>query len=196
MELEQRVSEQFAASMEVNATAADALPGPIGAAAELMVQCLLNEGKILGCGNGGSAANVQHFAALLLNRFDRERPSLPAIALTADSATITAIANDSSYSEVFSKQVMALGQGGDILLAASCSGNASSVVQAVQAAHERGMIVVALTRGDESDMTSLLKDDDIEIRVPALDNTRIREVHLLAIHCLCDLIDYQIFGGE
>lgn len=194
--MEQRISEQFAASMEITAVAADRLAGPIRGAAELMVQCLLSEGKILGCGNGGSAVNVQHFAALLLNRFERERPSLPALALVADSATLSAIADESSYNVVFSKQIMALGQAGDILLATSCSGDAGSIVHAIQAAHERNMKVVALTRDDENNVISLLKDDDIVIAVPATVNARIREVHLLVIHCLCDLIDYQLFGGE
>lgn len=162
----------------------------------MMVQTLVNEGKILACGNGGSAGDCQHFSSELLNRFERERPSLPALALTTDTSTLTSIANDYSYNEVFSKQVRALGQPGDILLAISTSGNSANVVQAIQAAHDRDMAVVALTGRDGGDMASLLGQDDCEIRVPATSTARIQEVHLLVIHCLCDLIDEQLFGSS
>ena len=161
-----------------------------------MVNCLLNEGKILTCGNGGSAGDAQHFSSELLNRFERERPSLPALALTTDSSTITSIANDYSYDEIFSKQIRALGQPGDVLLAISTSGNSGNVLQAIQAAHDRDMLVVALTGRDGGAMASLLLPEDSEIRVPARSTARIQEVHLLAIHCLCDLIDRQLFGSE
>ena len=151
---------------------------------------------MLSCGNGGSAGDAQHFSSELLNRFERERPSLPAIALTTDSSTITSIANDYSYNEIFSKQIRALGQPGDVLLAISTSGNSANIIQAIQAAHDREMIVVALTGRDGGDMASLLLPEDVEIRVPAKVTARIQEVHLLAIHCLCDLIDSQLFGSE
>ena len=157
---------------------------------------LLNEGKILSCGNGGSAGDAQHFSSELLNRFERERPSLPAVALTTDSSTITSIANDYSYNEIFSKQIRALGQPGDVLLAISTSGNSANVIQAIQAAHDREMTVVALTGRDGGGMASLLLPEDVEIRVPAKVTARIQEVHLLTIHCLCDLIDSQLFGSE
>jgi len=163
-------------------------------ASDSMVQALLSGGKILSCGNGGSAGDAQHFSSELLNRFERERPSLPAIALTTDSSTVTSIANDYSYNEVFSKQIRALGNAGDVLLAISTSGNSANVVQAIQAAHDREMRVVALTGRNGGDMASLLLPDDIEIRVPSMVTARIQEVHLLAIHCLCDLIDWQLFG--
>ena len=148
------------------------------------------------CGNGGSAGDAQHFSSELLNRFERERPSLPAIALTTDTSTITSIANDYSYNEIFSKQIRALGQPGDVLLAISTSGNSANIIQAIQAAHDREMIVVALTGRDGGGMASLLLPEDVEIRVPANVTARIQEVHLLAIHCLCDLIDSQLFGSE
>jgi D-sedoheptulose 7-phosphate isomerase len=144
----------------------------------------------------GSAGDAQHFSSELLNRFERERPSLPAIALTTDSSTLTSIANDYSYNEVFSKQIRALGQPGDVLLAISTSGNSANVIQAIQAAHDREMIVVALTGRDGGGMASLLLPEDVEIRVPSTVTARIQEVHLLAIHCLCDLIDSQLFGSE
>lgn len=160
-----------------------------------MVNALLNEGKILSCGNGGSAGDAQHFSSELLNRFERERPSLPAVALTTDSSTITSIANDYSHNEVF-QQIRALGQPGDVLLAISTSGNSANVIQAIQAAHDREMLVVALTGRDGGGMASLLLPEDVEIRVPSKITARIQEVHLLAIHCLCDLIDRQLFGSE
>jgi len=196
MELEQRVTRHFAASIETKTASADVLPEAITRAGESMVQCLLSDGKILSCGNGGSAGDAQHFSSELLNRFERERPPLPAVALTTDSSTLTSIANDYSYDEVFSKQVRALGRDGDILLAISTSGNSSNVMTAIEAAHDRGMRVVALTGRDGGQMAPMLKEDDVEIRVPSEVTARIQEVHLLAIHCLCDLIDYQLFGDN
>src|SRR5699024_7037071 len=147
-----------------------------------------NDGTLLACGNGGAAGDAQHFSSEMLIRFERERPSLPALALTTDSSTITSIANDYSYEEVFAKQIRALGQQGDILLAISTSGNSANVVQAIHAAHDRNMKIVALTGRDGGAMAPLLQPDDIEIRVPSSVTARIQEVHLLAIHCLCDLI--------
>ena len=169
---------------------------PIAAAIDAMTHSLMSNGKILACGNGGSAADAQHFAAELLNRFELERPPLAALALTTDSSTLTSIANDYDFSQVFSKQVRALGQPGDVLLAISTSGNSANVIQAIQAAHDREMLVVALTGRDGGGMASLLLPEDVEIRVPSKVTARIQEVHLLAIHCLCDLIDRQLFGSE
>jgi D-sedoheptulose 7-phosphate isomerase len=162
----------------------------------MMVASLINGGKILSCGNGGSAGDAQHFSSEMLNRFERERPSLPAIALTTDSSTVTSIANDYSYNEIFSKQIRALGNEGDILLAISTSGGSKNVIEAIKAAHDRDMQVVALTGKDGGNMASLLTDNDIEIRVPSEVTARIQEVHLLVIHCLCDLIDCSLFGVE
>ena len=196
MEMQTRIRQLFQASIETKQLAIDSLPPSISSASLLMVNALLNEGKILTCGNGGSAGDAQHFSSELLNRFERERPSLPAIALTTDSSTITSIANDYSYNEVFSKQIRALGRPGDILLAISTSGNSANVIQAIQAAHDREMLVVALTGRDGGGMASLLLPEDVEIRVPSNVTARIQEVHLLAIHCLCDLIDHQLFGSE
>ena len=196
MELQKRVTGHFAASIETKTAAADVLPEHITRAAELMVQCLLGDGKILTCGNGGSAGDAQHFSSELLNRFERERPALPAVALTTDSSTLTSIANDYSYQEVFSKQVRALGRPNDILLAISTSGNSGNVMSAIEAAHDREMQVVALTGRDGGQMAAMLGDNDVEIRVPSDVTARIQEVHLVAIHCLCDLIDYQLFGDD
>ena len=178
------------------AKAGEVLPTVIEAAGQAMVECLLNGGKILTCGNGGSAGDAQHFSSELLNRFEMERPALPAIALTTDSSTLTSIANDYSYNEIFSKQVRALGSSGDILLAISTSGNSANVIQAIQAAHDREMRVVAMTGKEGGEMVNLYGPNDIEIRVPATSTARIQEVHLLVIHSLCDYIDQQLFGGQ
>ncbi|BDX17478.1 MAG: phosphoheptose isomerase [Pseudomonadales bacterium] len=196
MDMQHRIRQLFTDSIETKTRAMDVLGPSIEQGSQMMVNALLSEGKILTCGNGGSAGDAQHFSSELLNRFERERPSLPAIALTTDASTITSIANDYSYEEVFSKQIRALGQPGDILLAISTSGNSANVMQAIQAAHDREMHVVALTGRDGGAMASLLMPEDVEIRVPARSTARIQEVHLLAIHCLCDLIDRQLFGSE
>lgn len=196
MDYQERVKQHFAASIETKMQSMEVLAPAITGAGNLMVQALLNDKKILCCGNGGSAGDAQHFSAELLNRFERERPPLPAIAITTDTSTLTAIANDYSYAEVFSKQVRALGQAGDILLAISTSGNSDNVVKAIHAAHDREMPVVSLTGRDGGSMRPLLTNDDIEICVPAMNTARIQEVHLLVIHCLCDLIDTQLFGAE
>jgi D-sedoheptulose 7-phosphate isomerase len=174
----------------------DMLPDDIVRASRLMVESLQNEGKILSCGNGGSAGDAQHFSSELLNRFEMERPGLPAMALTTDSSTLTSIANDYSYEEVFSKQVRALGHAGDVLLAISTSGNSGNVIAAIRAAHERDMRVVALTGRDGGDMAELYLPGDVELRVPADVTARIQEVHLVLIHCLCDLIDQSLFGTD
>ncbi|MBX9913870.1 MAG: phosphoheptose isomerase [Pseudomonadaceae bacterium] len=196
MDMQARIRQLFQASIDTKRVAMEELIPFIEQAGHVMVQALLSEGKILACGNGGSAGDAQHFSSELLNRFERERPSLPALALTTDSSTITSIANDYSYNEIFSKQIRALGQPGDVLLAISTSGNSANVIQAIQAAHDREMIVVAMTGRDGGGMASLLLPEDVEIRVPSKVTARIQEVHLLTIHCLCDQIDNQLFGSE
>ena len=195
MDAETRVRTHFSESIEVKEAAANVLPERIAAAGLLMGQSLQNEGKILSCGNGGSAGDAQHFSSELLNRFERERPGLPGVALTTDSSTLTSIANDYSYEDIFAKQVRALGRDGDILLAISTSGNSENVNRAIVAAHERQMPVVALSGKDGGPMAELLTVNDVEIRVPADRTARIQEVHLVVIHCLCDLIDEHLFGG-
>jgi D-sedoheptulose 7-phosphate isomerase len=189
--MEQRVRRHFEESIATKQSAIGLAPA-IAAAAATMTRCLLEDGKILSCGNGGSAADAQHFSSELLNRFELERPGLPAVALTTDSSTLTSIANDYAFVEVFAKQVRALGQPADVLLAISTSGNSENVARAIHAAHERGLRVVTLTGRDGGAIAGLLADGDIEIRVPAERTARIQEVHLLIIHCLCDLIDAEL----
>ncbi len=196
MELLSRISQHFHDSAELKLRAVDALAEPIRQAAERMVHCLMNEGKILACGNGGSAADSQHFAAELLNRFEMERPGLAAVALTTDSSTITSIGNDYDFKQIFSKQVRALGHMGDVLLAISTSGNSPNVIEAISAAHEKGMTVIALTGRDGGKMGEMLGPDDVHICVPSPVTARIQEVHLVCIHCLCDAIDVQLFGVQ
>lgn len=196
MELADRIGQHFQDSIAVKQQSLEVLIEPIHRAGETMVNSLLNNGKILTCGNGGSAGDAQHFSAELLNRFEKERPGLPAMALTTDSSTLTAIANDYSYEEIFSKQVSALGQPGDVLLAISTSGNSANVAAAMRAAQEREMPLVVLSGNDGGTMAGLLRDQDIEIRVPSNRTARIQEVHLVVIHCLCDFIDTQLFGGD
>ena len=196
MNLINRISENFSESAHLKLQSMDALAAPIAAAAERMVQCLRQDGKILACGNGGSAADSQHFAAELLNRFEMERPGLAAMALTTDSSTLTSIANDYDYEQVFSKQVRALGHKNDLLLAISTSGNSKNVLAAMHAAHENGMSVIALTGRNGGTMAEALGPSDIQICVPAQSTARIQEVHLLVLHCLCDGIDYMLLGVE
>ena len=183
------VTREFAESLEANRRAANMLAVPIAEAAALMLECLNGGGKILSCGNGGSAADAQHFASELLNRFETERASLAAIALTTDSSTLTSIANDRNYTEIFSRQVSGLGKRGDLLLAISTSGASPNIGEAVRAAHRAGMRVVALTGRDGGPLSKALGKDDIELRVPHTRTARIQEIHLLAIHCLCRLLD-------
>lgn len=189
----ERIKSNFTESIQTKIAASEALAGPIEQASLIMVQALLGGNKILSCGNGGSAGDAQHFSAELLNRYETERPSLPAIALTTDSSTITSIANDYHYDEVFSKQVRALGNGGDVLLAISTSGNSSNVIKAIEAAVARDMPIIALTGKDGGDIAGLLGENDVEIRVPSARTARIQEVHLVVIHCLCDIIDSTLF---
>lgn len=160
-----------------------------------IVEALVNDKKVLACGNGGSAGDAQHFSSEMLNRFERERPALPAIALTTDTSTLTSIANDYHFDEVFAKQIRALGQAGDVLLVYSTSGNSANIIKAVHVAHEKGMPVVALTGKDGGALAATLNEADIEVRVPSDSTARIQEVHLLISHCLCDLIDHQLFGN-
>lgn len=194
MDLVERIKQNFNDSIQTKTTALSVLAAPIAQASEQMVQCLLAGHKILSCGNGGSAADAQHFAAEMINRFETERPSLPAFALTTDTSTLTSIANDYNFNEVFAKQIRALGQAGDVLLAISTSGNSANVLQAIEVAHDREMTVVALTGREGGAIATLLKPEDIEICVPVHSTARIQETHLLVIHCLCDLIDRQLFG--
>jgi D-sedoheptulose 7-phosphate isomerase len=189
--MEQRVRRHFEDSIATKQSAIGLAPAIVAAAAT-MTRCLLEDGKILSCGNGGSAADAQHFSSELLNRFELERPGLPAVALTTDASTLTSIANDYAFVEIFAKQVRALGQPTDVLLAISTSGNSENVVRAIRAAHERGLRVVALTGRDGGAMAGVLTDGDIELRVPAERTCRVQEVHLLIIHCLCDLIDAEL----
>lgn len=196
MDLIARVKGHFSDSAQIKLQAVSVLAAPIAQAAERMVQCLMNDGKIMSCGNGGSAADAQHFAAELLNRFEMERPGLAAIALTTDSSTLTAIANDYDFNQVFSKQVWALGQANDLLLAISTSGNSKNVIEAVHAAHERNLGVIALSGKNGGQMADLLRDTDVHICVPADNTARIQEVHLLTLHCLCDAIDCLLLGVE
>jgi len=194
MDLTSRIHKQFEDSAQVKLQSKNVLTQPIAQTAQAMADCLHQDGKILCCGNGGSAADSQHFAAELINRFEMERPALAAIALTTDSSVLTSIANDYDYSQIFSKQVRGLGRKGDVLLAISTSGNSVNVVAAIEAAHERNMRVVALTGRDGGKMGAMLKEGDIHICVPAQVTARIQEVHLLALHCICDGIDQLLFG--
>ena len=191
-----RVREHFAESIATKQDAVDVISESIAVAGELMGQALLNDGKILSCGNGGSAGDAQHFSSEMLNRFERERPGLPAMALTTDASTITSISNDYAFEEIFSKQIRALGKPEDILLGISTSGNSENVCRAITAAHERGMKVVALSGRDGGRMAELFEEGDVEIRVPATRTARIQEVHLVIIHALCDLIDTALLGDD
>lgn len=196
MDPETRVRDHFAESIAIKEASVEQLAECIAAAGQVMSDALLDDGKILSCGNGGSAADSQHFSSELLNRFEMERPGLPAMALTTDSSTLTSISNDYAYEEIFSKQVRALGKAQDVLLGISTSGNSENVIRAITAAHERGMSVIALTGHDGGRMADIFEPGDVEIRVPATRTARIQEVHLVVIHCLCDLIDTALLGEQ
>jgi D-sedoheptulose 7-phosphate isomerase len=189
-----RVRSNFEQSIQTARSSMDELAPMVTKAAVVMADALLNERKILVCGNGGSAADAQHFSAEMLNRFERERPGLPALALTTDSSTLTSIGNDYRFEDIFAKQVRALGQPGDVLLALSTSGNSANINLAVDAAHERGMACVALNGRNGGKLTAMLADGDVDICVVGPSTARIQEIHAIVIHCLCDLIDYQLLG--
>ena len=191
-----RVAAQFAESAKLKLDSANALNAPLTRAATLLAETLREGGKVLACGNGGSAADAQHFAAELVNRFEMERPPLAGIALTTDTSNLTSIANDYAWVQVFSKQVRALGRRGDVLLAISTSGNSANVLEAVTAAHELGLRVIALTGNGGGKMAALVGADDVHVCVPHKTTARIQEVHLLALHCMCDGIDFQLFGAK
>ncbi|WP_028211846.1 phosphoheptose isomerase [Paraburkholderia mimosarum] len=192
----ERIQQHFRDSAAIKLAAMETLAVPIAAAVDTMFAALANSNKILACGNGGSAADAQHFAAELIGRFERERPGLPALALTTDASVLTAVANDYAYEQVFAKQVRALGQPGDVLLAITTSGNSANVLAAIHEAHEREMIVIALTGKGGGDVNAMLADTDIHLCVPSDRTARIQEVHLLTIHCLCDGIDAMLLGED
>lgn len=195
MNIFERIQQHFEESAQLKMAASQQLADPIASAADNIVQALLRGNKILSCGNGGSSCDAQHFSSEMLNRFEADRPSLAAIALTADMAAITAIANDYQFEEIFSKQIKALGQPGDILLAITTSGNSANIIRAVEMAQQQEMTVVALTGGSGGMLSNVLSAHDVEIRVPTQRTCRIQEVHLLMIHCLCDIIDHQLFAS-
>jgi D-sedoheptulose 7-phosphate isomerase len=194
MNFQARILRQFTAHAESAQETLLRLGDRIEAAAVRLANCLLNDGKILCCGNGGSATEALHLSSELLNRYDRDRPGLPAIALTTDVAAITSIANDYSFDEVFAKPILALGQASDVLVIYTTSGNSANLLKAVSAAHDRDMSIIALSGRDGGPLAPLLRDSDLELRVPSDSTARVQEVHLLITHCLCDLIDLQLFG--
>jgi D-sedoheptulose 7-phosphate isomerase len=190
----EHIRRTFAQSIEIKQASATILAEPLLQAAKMIVDTLLSAHKILSCGNGGSAADAQHFSSEMLNRFEHERPGLPAVALTTDTSTLTSIANDYTYDQVFAKQLKALGQPGDILLAISTSGNSANVNQAILAAHDRTIKVIALSGKNGGTMAELLQETDIELRVPSESTARIQEVHILLLHCLCETTDRMLLG--
>lgn len=194
--LEQRIQQHFIDSADLKYQAAQSLTQPIASAIQAVLACVTSGGKVLACGNGGSAADAQHFSAEFVGRFERERPELAAIALSTDSSILTAIGNDYDFTQIFAKQVRALGQAGDVLLAISTSGNSANVLAAVEAAHERDMSVVALTGRGGGRIGQVLRETDVHICVPHERTARIQEVHILAIHCLCDGVDSQLLGDQ
>ena len=194
--LEQRIEKHFIDSADLKYQSAQILAKPIAAATQAMLASVTSGGKVLACGNGGSAADAQHFAAEFVGRYERERPELGAIALTTDTSIITAIANDYSFDVIYSKQVRALGQAGDVLLAISTSGNSTNIIAAIEAAHAREMTVVALTGKGGGKIGAMLRETDVHICVPHERTARIQEVHLLVLHCLCDGVDTQLLGDQ
>ena len=193
-EIQNLILSSFQASIETKQQSEIALRESIEFASSLLNQTLLNGNKVMSCGNGGSAGDAQHFSSELLNRYDRDRPGLPGIALTTDSSTLTSIANDYDYRQIFSKQIVALGQPGDLLLAISTSGQSPNIIEAIQAANESEISVIALTGKDGGMVSRILNSNSVEIRVPSNVTARIQEVHLLIIHILCELLDLQLLG--
>lgn len=194
--LEQRIQQQFFDSADLKYASAELLAKPIAEGVNALVGCITGGGKVLACGNGGSASDAQHFAAEFVGRFERERPGLAAIALTTDTSIITAIGNDYAFDVIFAKQIQALGAPGDVLIAISTSGNSSNVLAAVQAAHAKEMTIVALTGRGGGKLREMLLDTDVHICVPHERTARIQEVHILALHCLCDAVDNQLLGEQ
>ena len=194
--LEQRIQQQFFDSADLKYAAAEVLSKPIADAVSALVGCITGGGKVLTCGNGGSASDAQHFAAEFVGRFERERPGLAAISLTTDTSILTAIGNDYDFASIFSKQVQAIGAPGDVLLAISTSGNSTNVVAAIEAAHAKEMTVIALTGHKGGRMRELMLETDVMVCVPHDRTARIQEVHLLVLHCLCDAVDLQLLGEQ
>ncbi len=194
--LEQRIEKHFIDSADLKYQAAQILSKPIAAAVQALTACVTSGGKVLACGNGGCAAAAQHFAAGFIGRFERDRPELAAIALATDTSTLTAIANEQAFSAIFSRQVRAFGSPGDVLLAISSNGNCANLLDAIQAAHEREMIVVGMTGHGGGKMAQMLRDTDVHICVPHERTARILEVHILALHCICDAVDTQLLGDQ
>ncbi|MBE0474520.1 phosphoheptose isomerase [Rhodoferax sp.] len=192
--LQQRIQQHFIDSADLKYQAAPLLSQPIADAVQALLACVTSGGKVLSCGNGGSAADAQHFSAEFVGRFERERPELAAIALTTDSSILTAVANDYDFTQIFSRQVRALGQPGDVLLAISTSGNSANVLAAIEAAHARDMVVIGLSGHGGGKMAQALRDTDVHICVPHDRTARIQEVHLLTLHCLCDAVDTLLLG--
>ncbi len=192
----EHIRERFETSIEVKKRGLELLPPVIERASIRLADALQNGHKVLSCGNGGSAADAQHFSSELLNRFETSRTGLPAIALTTDSSTLTSVANDYAYAQIFSRQILSLGLPGDCLLAISTSGQSANIIAAVKAAHSRGMWVIALTGGDGGPLAQALEEHDIEIRIPAKSTAYVQESHLLVIHCLCSVIETRLFGGD
>lgn len=192
--LSEQIEQWFYASIETKQQSLRQLRVPLELAAHRLFDCIINGHKILACGNGGSAADAQHFASEMLNRFEQERPGLPALALTTDSSTITSIGNDYSFDQIFARQIAALGQPGDLLLAISTSGNSANILRALAEAKDREMDIIALTGKDGGELARVLGNTDIELRVPSESTARIQETHILLIHCLCGLVDHQLLG--
>jgi D-sedoheptulose 7-phosphate isomerase len=194
MEAQDRILRHFTDHAETAHQSLELLGDRIAQVANRMSECLINDGKILCCGNGGSATESQHLSSELLNRFERDRPGLPAIPLTADMATITSIANDYCYEEIFAKQIRALGHSRDILVVYTTSGNSKNLFNAVNAAHDRDMTIVLMNGKDGGALAPLLRESDFELRVPSMRTAHVQEMHLLITHCICDLIDHHLFG--
>ncbi|NHI01183.1 SIS domain-containing protein [Oceanimonas sp. MB9] len=194
--MQEEIKASFTESIQTKIAAAEALPDDILAAAQMMVMCLLNGNKLLVCGNGGSNALAQLFVSELINRYETERPALPAMCLTLDTSSISAIAVDHHFDDAYARQIRALGQAGDVLVVISTSGHSRNLIKAAEAALSRDMTIVTLSGGDGGELAGLLGPNDVEIRVPALRAPRIHEVNLLTLHCLCDLIDRTLFPSQ